>query len=190
MRDLVQAEPSFRDALEPGERVLWHSHPGAGALFLSLLPRMLRDLAFLALAVAALLLVRPGEVQPWNLAILFALVIFLSWSLYREWREATASKVSHYLITDRRLVWILPRAEGRKLWSIWQPSERTEDPELARIIAVDLGRVRAGRATVRIRLKSFVKGRNSDVRFWVKTRVRLHGVTEPEKAVQLLQRRI
>lgn len=190
MRDLVQLEPSFLDVLEPGERVLWHSQPGAGALFLSVVPRMLRDLVFLAAVLFALLAARPGEIAPWNLALIAGLAALLLWLLYCESREATASAVSHYLITDRRLLSILPRAWDMKVRSVWQSPVRNGDRTLARIVAVRHGAIRGGRATVRIKLRDFTGGINTNVRVWGTRRLGLYGVSEPETAVQLLGKRI
>jgi hypothetical protein len=185
MQDLVQGDEPLRLVLDPEERVLWRSRPGARALFLSVLPRLIRDLVFLAFVATALVLARQTEVR--NLAIVALLVPILLWSLWRGLREATATPVSYYMITDQRLIISLPRA-ARAVQSINLRGQRVKDPALTRILEVDRRAIRNGRATIRLRIKAFVMGRNSNVRFWMKSWLKLHGVTEPDEAVRLLRK--
>jgi hypothetical protein len=186
MQDLVQGDEPLRLVLDADERVLWRSRPGARALFLSVLPRLIRDLVFLAFVAAALVLAgRETEVR--NLAIVALLVPVLLWSLWRSLREATASQVSCYTITDRRLIISLPRA-APPVQSINLRGGRVKDPALTRILAVDRRAIRNGRATIRLKVRGLVNGRNSNVRFWMKSWLKLHGVSGADEAVRLLRK--
>jgi hypothetical protein len=160
MRDQGEGNEAFRQVLEPGERLLWHSEPGARGLFLAVLPRMLRDLVFLAFVLAGLYFSPLDHTAPRNLLILALLGLFLLYLLFREVREATASKVSHYLITDRRLIVILPRA-----WKGNRSVLRTSDgrrydsggfPILTTFGSAKSGRIRGGRATLTVPVSGYV----------------------------------
>jgi hypothetical protein len=191
MRDPIEPDAPFRALLEPGERLLWHSPPGTRGLFLSVLPRLLRDLFFLAVAIAALLL---GWSQTNDSAriVVILLALFLVWSLFGEAREATAARISHYLVTDRRLLVILPRgAEGIRSY----PHGRlgTALDSRGRTIAsingpATHGKLRGGRATVTVPVRGYVTlSRNAARKGYRSWTVKLRDVAEPGKAVTALR---
>jgi hypothetical protein len=190
MRDLTETGEPWRALLEPGERVLWHSQPGARGLFLSVLPRLLRDLVFLALVVVAILLgwERTNESAR---GIVILLALFLLYSLFREVREMTAARVCHYLVTNRRLVVILPRGtEGTRSYPFDRLSTALDSR--GRTIAsvsgtASHGKVREGRATVTVPVRGYITvSRNAARKGYRTWPLRLIAVAEPEKAVAAL----
>ena len=194
MRDLNDASETFRQLLEPGERLLWHSQPGARGLFLSVLPRLLRDLVFLALVVAALALAWRGQVAAQNLAIVALLGVVLLYSLFREIREATAARISHYLITDRRLIIILPRMKmgtrsitrGRRE----EPYDSAGLPALSIAGPAASGRSHEGRATLTVPVRGYVpvpSGTGASVERYRTFPLKLIAVADPEAALAALR---
>jgi hypothetical protein len=186
-----EAEAAFAGLREPGERLLWHSRPGPRGLFISVLPRLLRDLAFLAFAGAALAL-GWGRTDAGPRIIVIALILFLLWSLFREARDASAAGVSRYLVTDRRLIVIQPRgAEGTRSYPHGRLGAALDSR--GRAIAslhgpATLGKVRNGRATVTVPVRGYVTtSRNSARKGYRCWAVKLLEVAAPDKAVAALR---
>jgi len=188
-----EAGEAFGPLKEPGERLLWHSRPGARGLFLSVLPRLLRDLCFIAIAVTALIF-------GWNRSeagprmVVVALILFLLWSLFREVREATAAKISLYLITDRRLIVILPRVRMGNRTITRAPREGPYDsaglPALSIAGPATSGRLREGRANLIVPVRGYIPvpyQTGANIERYRTFPLKLIAVADPEAALAALR---
>src|SRR6478672_5757602 len=193
MRDVPAAPEAFRSELEPDERLLWHSQPGARGLFFSVLPRLLRDLVFLSLVVAAILF-GWERTNDGARAIVILFALFLLYSLFREIRETTAAKISHYLITDRRLIIILPRVwmGNRSILRGQRPSRYDASglPTLTTAGRATSGKLRSGRATITVPVRGYItvpSHAGGGVEGYRTFTLKLIAVTEPDAALALLR---
>ena len=187
----IEDEPTVRDALQPGETVLWHSQPGAGRLFLSVVPRLLRDTVFLTLLVFAIYAGWHQTTAPAQL-LCAALVLFLCWLLIRNLHEGAAARVSHYLITDRRLILLTPRAAPKRFVILARmPKDVAERHRANWFKDVPIsGQVSGGRATIRVRYEAWMSRstQNYPEKAYRTRTICLYAVADPERAVEAITR--
>lgn len=190
MLDGRENDPAIRAALELGERVLWHSRPGAVRLVLSVAPRLARDMVFL-LVIGFACYAGWRETATVPRLLLVALVLFIVWLLIRNLREATAASVSHYLITDRRIVLLTPRADPKCV--VILPRAPTDVAERHRSRWIDgqplVDRIAGGRATICIRYEHYrPRSINYPQMVYRSNVVRLYAVTDSVRAIDLIGR--
>lgn len=177
-----------RAVLDPGERVLWQSSPGAGRLFLSVLPLLLRDIAFL-LVLGFALYAGGAEAGLASRALCVALIALFGWLLVRHLRAAFAAGVSHYLITDSRIVLIMPRSNPAPFVILRRMPMDADERHRSRWLkgTPSIGRNTRGRATIRLPYEHYRQRSKSypDMAYRTDT-VRLHAVTDPDRAVALI----
>lgn len=205
MGEGLHTPPPFQDLLDKGERVVWHGQPGARALFFSELPRLAVIALLLGLALALLLLslTAPFGVM-WEAALLFSLLTALAgWRLHRAWREAKGAAVSHYVITNRRLILILPciaLLKGPLSIQLRRAGLEDRDDTLFLAGAKRIGRVRDGRSTVHVMAQGVIGGCLFSFRFgwrfaspYSGRSRRLYGfdlidISDPDEVLALLDR--
>jgi hypothetical protein len=185
----IDSDAAIRAVLAPSEQVLWHSHPGAGRLFVSVVPRLLRNIVFLAVTAFAIYAGWQETQMPARvLCVLIALLlIYLSIAALRE---GIAAGVSHYLVTDRRIIRLTPRA-GQKLFVIL-PRVRGDMEKRHSSNCLSgtptIGRIGAGRATIAIpydEWRSRSINNYPDKVYRTRT-VRMYAVAEPARAVEAI----
>ncbi len=183
----IDTDAAIRAGLLPDERVLWHSCPGAGRLFLSVVPRLVRDLIFLSVIAFGIYAGGWREADTTARVIIALVVVILIWSLASALREGTSARSTHYLVTDRRILLLAPRG-----WSFvilpWMPKDVAERHRLAWLDgAPEHGPVHDGRGTLRIRYQAWMqRSRNYPDMVYRSRMIRLYAVIDPDKAVEMI----
>lgn len=182
----VMSDQAVRAVLEPGERIRWHGQPGAGRLFLSVVPALIRDVVFLTVLGFGFYAGWGARLTPYYL-IAIATYVFLVWLLFRNVREGTAAGVSHYLVTDRRIILLTPRASPKlfvllpRLPKDWAERRRTAWLDGRPVV----GRIAGGRATIRLRYEAWMSKsiNNYPEKAYRSRTIRMYGVTQPDRAI-------
>lgn len=199
----IATDRAIRAALTPDEHVLWHSQPGAMSLFLDTVPRIVRDVICLVLVIAGAILNWNQRADPVALTTyrqtsnsmlamtigLAVLAAILACVLIGSIRRALSAKISHYVITETRLIFILPR--DYRVPYVFRRRGGAENADRTRPILVDAvtrGEMRGTRATVRF---SAVGDFRIQLRYTSVIRYRtmpfkMIAVTDPDAAVALL----
>ena len=184
------AETATRAGLLPDERVLWHSRPGAGRLFLSVVPRLIRDVVFLSVIGFSLYAGGWQEATPTSRIACALLVPFLVWLLFINLREGTGARVSHYLLTDRRLILMTPRAWSPRFTVL--PRKPSDIEKAHHSFWFDgepqRGSITNGRATIRVRYEGYMAKStvNYPEKAYRSRTLRLYAVDDPDQAIAMI----
>ncbi len=150
------AAAAFAGQLLPGEQLLWSGQPTAAGLFFANLWGLVGTLVWAALATVGLVTAIATHAAAAFAASGFFLLVML-FGLYRQARRASAGKHQFYAITDGRILSLDTRRPGDMvvvMRAMTHDSER--EPWLYGKAA--RGRIRSGRANVRIPYKAYTLG--------------------------------